>query len=69
MLSSRTYGEMTAKRSTLKTFKFCGERAARDGLRYFWVDSCCINKEIKAELSQAEVLVRLLEVFTKSFRH
>ena len=21
---------------------FCGEQAERDGLRYFWVDSCCI---------------------------
>lgn len=24
--------------------RFCGEQAARDGLRYFWVDTCCINK-------------------------
>ncbi|KAF2463122.1 HET-domain-containing protein, partial [Lindgomyces ingoldianus] len=21
--------------------KFCGEQAARDGLQYFWVDTCC----------------------------
>jgi hypothetical protein len=24
--------------------RFCGEQAARDGLQYFWVDTCCINK-------------------------
>ena len=22
--------------------KFCGDRAQEDGLRYFWVDTCCI---------------------------
>jgi len=22
--------------------RFCGEQAKRDGLRYFWVDTCCI---------------------------
>jgi hypothetical protein len=25
-----------------RKIKFCGEQAARDGLQYFWVDSCCI---------------------------
>jgi hypothetical protein len=33
--------------------KFCGEQAARDGLQYFWVDSCCIKKSSDAELSEA----------------
>jgi hypothetical protein len=32
---------------------FCGERARRDGLQYFWVDTCCINKANFTELSQA----------------
>ena len=22
--------------------RFCGEQARRDGLQYFWVDTCCI---------------------------
>ena len=22
--------------------RFCGERAAQDGLQYLWVDTCCI---------------------------
>ena len=33
--------------------RFCGEQAGRDHLRYFWIDTCCINKENKAELSHA----------------
>jgi hypothetical protein len=33
--------------------KFCGEQAAIDGLKYFWVDSCCIKKSSDAELSEA----------------
>ncbi|KAF1962506.1 HET-domain-containing protein [Byssothecium circinans] len=31
----------------------CGEQAARDGLDYFWVDTCCIDKSSSAELSEA----------------
>jgi hypothetical protein len=32
---------------------FCGEQAARHGLQYFWVDSCCIRKSNDAELSES----------------
>lgn len=33
--------------------KFCGEQAAKDGLRYFWVDTCCIDKSSSTELATA----------------
>jgi hypothetical protein len=33
--------------------RFCGEQARQDGLEYFWIDTCCINKIYYAELSQA----------------
>ena len=33
--------------------RFCGEQAVRDGLQYFWVDTCCIDKSNNAELSEA----------------
>ncbi|KAH8802476.1 beta transducin-like protein HET-E2C*4 [Xylogone sp. PMI_703] len=33
--------------------RFCGEQARRDGLQYFWVDTCCINKANYAELQYA----------------
>jgi hypothetical protein len=32
---------------------FCGKQALRDGLKYFWVDTCCIDKSSSAELSEA----------------
>lgn len=31
---------------------FCGKQAQKDGLKHFWVDTCCINKESSAELSE-----------------
>jgi hypothetical protein len=36
-----------------KNIQLCGEQAKRDGLQYFWVDTCCINKANKAEHSLA----------------
>jgi hypothetical protein len=33
--------------------RFCGEQARQDGLLYFWIDTCCINKSNKAELSRS----------------
>ncbi len=33
--------------------RFCAERASADGLEYFWVDTCCINKDSSAELSES----------------
>jgi hypothetical protein len=33
--------------------RFCSERASRDGLQYFWVDSCCIKKSSDSELSES----------------
>jgi Heterokaryon incompatibility protein (HET) len=33
--------------------RFCGEQARRDGLQYFWVDTCCIDKSNYVELSKA----------------
>ena len=32
---------------------FCGEQAAKDGLQYFWIDTCAIDKSSSAELSEA----------------
>jgi ankyrin repeat protein len=44
----------TAKaKAGYRKITFCASRAARDGLRYFWVDTCCINKSDAAELQEA----------------
>jgi hypothetical protein len=32
---------------------FCGEQARQDGLLYFWIDTCCIDKRNCAELSRS----------------
>jgi hypothetical protein len=32
---------------------FCGQQAARHGLEYYWVDTCCIDKSSSAELTEA----------------
>jgi hypothetical protein len=52
-----TYNELVAGTGKDKTgynkIRFCGERAAADGLEYFWVDTCCIDKSVSHELSTA----------------
>jgi hypothetical protein len=45
-------GDGWAKRR-YKKIHFCGQQARQDGLQYFWVDTCCIDKTDKAELSHA----------------
>jgi hypothetical protein len=32
---------------------FCAKQAAKDGLQYFWVDTCCLDKSNHTELSEA----------------
>ena len=32
---------------------FCGKQARKDGIQYFWVDTCCIDKMNLTELSEA----------------
>lgn len=36
-----------------KKIQFCGEQAKRDGIPYFWVDTCCIDKTNNSELTEA----------------
>jgi hypothetical protein len=33
--------------------RFCGEQARRDGLHYFWIDTCCIDKSNNNEFAEA----------------
>ena len=40
-------------KSGYKKLRFCAERASRDGLQHFWVDTCCIDKANNTELSEA----------------
>ncbi|MCJ1443151.1 MAG: hypothetical protein MMC23_003649 [Stictis urceolatum] len=52
-----TYDELIAgtgkEKAGYNKLRFCGERAAQDGLKYFWMDTCCINQGDTVELSTA----------------
>ncbi|KAF2195598.1 HET-domain-containing protein [Zopfia rhizophila CBS 207.26] len=46
--------EGTCKRKVgYSKIRFCGKQAADDGLQFFWVDTCCIDKSSSSELSEA----------------
>lgn len=36
-----------------RKIEFCRKQAVEDGLQYFWIDTCCIDKSSSAELSEA----------------
>lgn len=33
--------------------QFCSQQTATDGLQYFWIDTCCIDRKSSAEISEA----------------
>ncbi|KAF7678877.1 hypothetical protein GT037_002625 [Alternaria burnsii] len=41
------------KKDGWKKIDFCAQQAKRDGLKYFWIDTCCIDKANHTELSEA----------------
>ncbi|KAF1828013.1 HET-domain-containing protein, partial [Decorospora gaudefroyi] len=47
---NKTYKE---KKGGYQKLKFCANQAAQDGLQYFWIDTCCIDKWNLHELSKA----------------
>jgi ankyrin repeat protein len=52
-----TYQDMlnnTAKaKAAYPKIQFCVQQAIKDNLKYFWIDTCCIDKSSSAELSEA----------------
>ena len=54
-----TFGDLMDGTSKSKSkagyakIRFCGKQAKRDGLQYFWVDTCCIDKSNAVELQEA----------------
>jgi hypothetical protein len=54
-----TFQELEAGRAQDKAgygydkIQFCERQATADGLRYFWVDTCCIDKRNNTELTKA----------------
>jgi hypothetical protein len=52
-----TFQDMTlgtgAAKAGYRKIDFCAKQAALNGLQFFWVDTCCINKTSSAELLEA----------------
>ena len=44
---------MTCSKAGWRKLQFCARQAAADGLQYFWIDTCCIDKRNAVELSAA----------------
>jgi hypothetical protein len=43
----------TPRKEGYQKIRFCAQQAERDGLDYFWVDTCCIDKTNSQELQEA----------------
>nr|AAL37301.1 beta transducin-like protein HET-D2Y [Podospora anserina] len=41
------------KKRGYSKIQFCGDQAGRDGLKFFWVDTCCIDKSDSTEVQRA----------------
>ena len=52
-----SYQEMlsgnTSTKAGYRKIESCCKQAAKDGYQYVWIDTCCINKDSSAELSEA----------------
>ncbi|KAH9207432.1 heterokaryon incompatibility protein-domain-containing protein [Leptodontidium sp. 2 PMI_412] len=46
-------GVITRSKAGYEKLRFCAIQAASDGLQYFWVDTCCIDKSSLVELQHA----------------
>lgn len=46
-------GGIGEQKAGFEKIRFYAEQAAGDGLRYIWVDTCCIDKTNSAELNEA----------------
>ena len=43
----------SSNKAGFEKIDFCRKQAASDGLEYFWVDTCCIDKSSSTELTEA----------------
>lgn len=41
------------KEQGYRKLRFCAKQAVQDGLQYFWIDTCCIDRWDNNELSKA----------------
>jgi hypothetical protein len=46
-------GKAVQKPKSYAKIQFCADQAAKDGLKYFWVDTCCIDRDSSADVQYA----------------
>jgi len=46
-------GGLGQSKAGYRKIRFCGKQANQNGLQYFWVDSCCIDRSSSADLAEA----------------
>jgi hypothetical protein len=52
-LTEDTPEDTTRTKPGWEKLRFCAKQAAHDKLKYFWIDTCCINKDNLVELTTA----------------
>lgn len=50
---SGDYKKKNYYHKSYEKIRSCGKQTKADGLQHFWIDTCCIDKESSAELSEA----------------
>lgn len=59
-------GNAQRKTAGFHKIQFCGEQAAKDGLEYLWVDTCCIDKSSSSELQES--IITMFNWYRKASR-
>jgi len=52
-MEANTDRSKTISKAGWRKIQFCADQAKADGLQYFWVDTCCIDKKNAVELGAA----------------
>jgi tetratricopeptide (TPR) repeat protein len=53
LIEDISIGNYKEKQEGYRKLRFCAEQAAQDGLQYFWIDTCCIDRWNNNERSRA----------------
>jgi hypothetical protein len=53
LIEDESNGTYKEKEEDYRKLRFCAGQAAKDGLQYFWIDTCCIDRWDNNERSRA----------------
>lgn len=46
-------GHMAERKKGFEKLDFCAKQTAKDNLKYFWIDTCCIDKSSSEEITES----------------